>query len=234
MADTKKKFVTHRSPKGVAVFPRINQPDFKFKKEQGEYSVKLRLTPEEAAGLIEFADAENKKAFATVKEQLATSDDGKKKAKAKSLVLGKPPYEKEVDKEGNETGNFVFKFARTASGVSRQTNKPWKAIIGIFDAKGQPIPRTIEVWGGTEMKVAFYTNDYYVAADNKAGVSFKLEAVQVIKLVTKGERDAAHYGFGEEDGYTAPSADAFGGEADELAGGGFLALFDGAEKPRDF
>lgn len=213
--DSKKKFVTHRSPAGIAVYPRVNAPDFKFKKE-GEYSTKLKLLAEDSAAFAEFLTAANEAAFGEIKAQLASADDGKKKAKAKTLVQGRPPFEPEVDSEGNETGALIFKFARKASGTSLKTGKPWKASIGIFDAKGERMDE-VAIWGGTTMKVAFYLNTYYVAADNKAGVSCKLEAVQVLNLVTQGQRDASHYGFGQEAGYTVSKPDA-DGEPDSESG----------------
>ena len=41
-------FVT---PKGIAVWPKLNAPDYKFNVD-GEYSVKLKLSAEESQGLI--------------------------------------------------------------------------------------------------------------------------------------------------------------------------------------
>ena len=43
----------------------------------------------------------------------------------------------------------------------------------------------------------------FVAARAEAGVSLRMNAVQVIDLVTGGGASAAAHGFGEEDGYDA-------------------------------
>ena len=57
------------------------------------------------------------------------------------------------------------------------------------------------------LKVAFDPIPYYMASTNKAGVSLRLKAVQVIDLVTGGEKTADAFGFSEEDGTanTVPS-----------------------------
>ena len=67
----------------------------------------------------------------------------------------------------------------------------------IFDAKCNPLT-DVKVGAGTEGKVAFTILPFY-ATLIAAGVSLRLEAVQIIKLVEPpGERTAASYGFIEE------------------------------------
>ena len=56
------------------------------------------------------------------------------------------------------------------------------------------------IGGGTEGKLCVELAPYYAPNDKVIGVSFRLEAAQIIKLVSFGERSAADYGFGEEDG----------------------------------
>jgi hypothetical protein len=63
--------------------------------------------------------------------------------------------------------------------------------------------------------------------DGSVGVSVQLEGVQLLKLVSGGQRDASSYGFGAEDGDDIQ--DDNGGFADEGAG------FSGGEATdRDF
>lgn len=50
-----KKLETHTSPKGVLVYPRIDEPDFKFNPE-GKYRTKMRVSEEVAAPLIKAID----------------------------------------------------------------------------------------------------------------------------------------------------------------------------------
>ena len=45
------------TPKGPAIWPKLNAPDFKFKTEHGEYSVKIRLNDAAAQKVIEKIEA---------------------------------------------------------------------------------------------------------------------------------------------------------------------------------
>ena len=56
------------------------------------------------------------------------------------------------------------------------------------------------VWSGSEMKVSAELVPYYTAMVG-AGVSMRLRAVQITKLVEGGNGNAKGYGFGEEEGY---------------------------------
>lgn len=199
--DKKKRFELRSSPKGTLVFPRLVTPDTKFKVE-GQFSTKLRLEGPEAVAFRTMIDTEHKNAFAEEKAKLMEGA-GQAKARAKQLTLGKPPYDPEVDEDGNETGALIFKFSRNASGVSKRTGKKWTATIRLFDAAGNPVSG-IEPFGGTVARVGFYFQAYLVPASNQAGVSLKLDAVKIIDLVQRGERSADDYGFGEEEeGFSA-------------------------------
>src|SRR3546814_13485107 len=88
----------------------------------------------------------------------------------------------------------------TATGVSKKTGKAWTRKPNIFDAKGNQLKNPPSIGGGSEMKLSVELFPYYAANDKTVGVSFRLEAAQIIKLVQFGARDAAGFGFGEEDG----------------------------------
>src|SRR2546430_7864611 len=86
-----------------------------------------------------------------------------------------------------------------ASGVSNETKQSWQRRHAIFDAKGKPVT-DVNIGAGTEGKVAFTILPFYTALVG-AGVSLRLEAVQIIKLAaSSAERTAADYGFTEEEG----------------------------------
>ena len=120
------------------------------------------------------------------------------KAKRKSITKNEP-YLPELDAEGNETGNTIFKFKMNAQAEIKGETKFFKP--SLFDAKGVPITKNINVYGGSTIKVNFSPTPYYNDANALAGVSLRLNAVQVLKLVTGGYT-AASCGFGvEEDGF---------------------------------
>jgi hypothetical protein len=224
MAKSDRKVVKFTTPAAPSIYPRLNEPDTKYKKE-GEYSVKLRF----AAG--EFpADLLSKLEALRDEQQEATVADLKAKkqgAKIKSLSV-RNVLTAETDKEtGDETGFFTINCKMRASGVSKKTGKAWKRRPDIFDAKGIKLKNVPSIWGGSVLKVAGEAMAYYTPKDNEVGVAFYLDAVKIIKLVSGKSRDASDYGFGEEDeGYTSSSefddseaeqtadADAEGGDGD--------------------
>jgi hypothetical protein len=183
LSDEKKKrppkIVT---PKGMAIYPWLNKPDTKFKPE-GEYRLKLRLSEEAAAPLLEKLQPMFDAAVAEAKKNPKNKG---KKLKTNDL------FNKVLDDDGNETGDIDFNFKRLASGISKKDSKPWSATLDLVDAKGNKLSPEARVFGGSIVKVSFTPNPYDKPIG--CGLSLRLEAVQVIKLV-EGQRD---YGFGDE------------------------------------
>jgi len=211
MADAKRESVKFITPTGVAIYPKLHKPDTKFKKE-GQYSVKLRLAPDAIpAETVEKLEALRDSQVEKSKAELTAA---KKGGKVKTLKV-RDLFSSELDAEGNETGNIIINAKMTASGISKKDGKPWTRSPLVFDAKRKAMKPVPFIYGGSELKVAVESVAYYSAKDNEVGVSFYLEAVQVIKLVKgSGERSAANIGFGEEEGY-ADEADVGGEQFDD-------------------
>jgi hypothetical protein len=219
MADKKAKLPTFTSPRGVARYPHLNAPDTKFNKA-GVYRVDLLLKGADAETLIEKFNT----AYGEAVAKAAAENKGKKIKKADV------PYSAVTDDEGNETGETKFSFKMTASGV-RKDGTPWQRRPTIFDAKGQPV-KDAKIGGGSEIKVAYSLMPFYTAAVG-AGISLRLEAVQVLKLVEWGGRDAKGYGFSsEEEGYDASEA-AEAGEASSADETGTADTADASDE-KDF
>lgn len=178
------------TPAGPLFFPRLNEPDTQYKAE-GVYSARIVLDPDQAKPILALIDKAKKDAAELFKEA--------KGAKAK-VVWQEMPVKPETTKEGEETGNLLFNFKMTASGVSKKTGKPWTMRPGLFDAKLNALnPKAVKIGGGTVARVSGTIDPFYHGG--KAGVTLRLEAVQVLELKSWGEKTADQYGFGEEDGY---------------------------------
>jgi hypothetical protein len=202
MAD-KKPHHTFTTPRGTFVWPKLNKPDTKWKAE-GEYSVKHRVQPEQ------ITDALREKLEAVRDEFVETTKEGLKGAKLKTLKVLDIPFNAELDREtGEETGAIIIHAKMTASGVSKKDKKPWARAPKLFDAKGTKLRAGVQIWGGSEGKLAVDAVPYYNAKDNAVGISFRLEAVQVLKLISGSDKDAGGYGFGEEEGYTDEQEETF-------------------------
>lgn len=225
MADTKRKYPKLISPRLTLVFPKLSEPDFGSKdypKPDGEYSTKGSIqadSPEAKAFLAALephyraAMAEGAEAFS--KLQIATR---KKLGKITENDLFTTVYDKETEEP---TGAIEFKFAMKASGVVKKgprTGKKWERKPDIFDARGVPMVKVPAIWGGTVAKVSFEASPYFIPGTGAAGLKLNLVAVQIIDLVSGGQRNAASHGFGtEEGGYSyEPPAD-----EEESDNGGF-------------
>ena len=186
MSDKKKRPEKIITPKGVFVYPWVNKPDTKWKQE-GEYRVTLKLEKEAARDLV-------KKLKPLYEDAIAKAKANPKK-KNKKVKVQDAPWSMETDDDGNETGFVLFKFKRRASGVKKD-GTPWAIKPDLFDAKGNPLPASAQVFGGTIGKVSFTAEAYDTAIG--AGISLRLEGAQVIKLVEGQGRNASAYGFGDE------------------------------------
>ena len=125
-----------------------------------------------------------------------------KKNSGKKIKLANAPYEEELDDKGKPTGNTIFKFKRKAQIISADGKViPFK--VAIFDSSGKPMTDT-NVWSGSQMKVSAELVHWFTAMAG-AGVSLRLRAVQITKLVEGGSGNAEGYGFEAVDGgYVAP------------------------------
>jgi hypothetical protein len=194
---------TRTTPAGLAGFVCVNKPSTKFKPE-GEYSIKLVLDPATAEPL----QGEFRKLAEEAKAEFLKKDS------KKAAIIGKyalhVPGSDDVDADGNPTGNVVFAFKQAAVITPRDTKKqPFETKIGLFDAKGKPMPGDVLVGRGSKVKVAYEVIPFCNPATKSVGISLRLKAVQILDLKRySGGTDFAGYGFGQEEGYTAEDAEA--------------------------
>ena len=168
---------TFTTAKGIAYYPYISAPDTKFD-EQGHYKVNLCLSEEDAQPVIEL-----------IKQSVVEGIKALKKDKPNMEIKQAPlPFSKEVDEDGNPTGNVIIKFK------SKAAYKP-----AVFDSKGNMMTNS-NIYGGSEIKVNGSCAFFHTAMIG-AGVSIRLRAVQVIQYV-EGASGANKFGFEEVEGFT--------------------------------
>jgi hypothetical protein len=208
MSDKKPKAVAFTTPVGVFVYPKLNTPDTKFKAE-GVYSVKLRVPADEAeafkANYLKAREVAAEAQKQALKDELAAATDGKVKAKLKKALaefkdIGQP-FEDVVDDEGEPTGDVLIKVQMKASYKDKKTGKDKALKPDFFDATGKQLKVAPTIWGGTEGCVAGVFSPFF-NAKNEFAFSLRMQAVQIIKLVSEGggNRDASGYGFGAQEG----------------------------------
>lgn len=234
MAETKRpKLPSFNSPRLVFKFPKLTEPDFgnqQYPKPDGEFSVK---------GIAKASDPKVQKLIAQLQplhdQAVEKAEEEFKKLKAETRkklggVKVNDLYTTLLDQETEEeTGEIEFKFAMKHSGVYKKGPKAgetWKRYPVLFDAKGKALvirdkkgkllPNAPQIWGGTVGIVSFEASDYFIPGTGAAGLKLNLQAVQIIDLVSGGQRSASAYGFAEEDGYQAEDySDAASAEDDD-------------------
>ena len=179
------------TPVGVAVYPRLNEPDYKFD-PSGIFSVTLRVPAEEGQALKNTLDA---KLDAWHTDQMKT----RRKPNLKRAPLTVKPA---VDEDGNETSDWDFKFSMKHN-VTTQTGKSWVQRPKLYDGQGRGYVGPV-IGGGSKLVVNFVPAPYFTAAMG-CGLKLRLNAVQVVELVEYKKASAESLGFEtHSDGYTAP------------------------------
>lgn len=178
------QFVT---PKGVAVWPSLNNPDTKFVAE-GEYHTKLRIPAEDAAPLIQQLEG--------IREAYL-ADAVRRDPKVKQYKMA-DLYEEEVDDQGDLTGNYLFKFKQKAV-IQTRSGSTMKMKVALFDS--QRNPTTVQIGGGSVLRIAGSAIGYAMPSTKMVGLSLRPSAVQIIQLSSGGGASAD--AFSIEDGFVA-------------------------------
>jgi len=163
---------------GEAIYPHLMKPDVRFN-EHGEFKVTLKIDKQDASQMVKETDQ-------AIEDSLAKAEKDNKGKKVKSAPK---PYKE-------ESGNVFFKFKMKASGVNKKTQEKFTQRPQLLDSKKNPISPSTSIWGGSIMKVAYQLIPYNSPAIG-AGVSARLKAAQIIKLVEGKDKDV----FIEEDGF---------------------------------
>lgn len=172
--------------RGTARYPHVTEPNKKFEPEFGTYTCDVIIDKEQADAIK-----------ATLRPLYA-----EELKKAQEEKPGKGVTERGIPIEEVE-GGFLVKTKREAGGRKKFTNEEYHISMPLYDSKGNFIDTDIQVWSGSEVVVAFRPS-FYNNPSIGFGVTFKLEAVQVLKLGEGGVSSIAASAFGfttEEEGF---------------------------------
>jgi len=179
------------TPKATLKYPKLIEPETKFTPE-GHYKVTAVIPAEEAGPLADQLDALYEAHKASLKAQAPSQ-----KFKAIDPSFG---FE---DIDGKPC--FTISVKMKAKGMDRD-GRSWSAVPALFDASGAPVKDREALrgmWSGTTGRVSFEACPFYQPALG-AGITLRLKAVQILKLVESGG-SADSFGFQEEAGGWAAS-----------------------------
>ncbi len=177
--------------KGKSLWAKVFEPDTRFV-DDGEYSTQVIVPEADAAQVCEqlegLIDEEYNKLV-------------KEKPQLKATLSKRPVTEPDIDQNGNETGNVVFKTKLKAK-IRSKSGQVYNQKVNVVDAKRTPMNGDQLVGNGSLVKVAVEPVTYYMASSKQVGVSLRLKAMQVIDLIEHGTPSTASI-FEEEDGFVA-------------------------------
>jgi hypothetical protein len=179
------------SPKGSALWCKFKEPDTKFN-VKGEYSTEVVCDPNDPAVQAYIAKLEELRDIA-YNETIETLGAAKAKGVRKAEV-----YKEEIDQNGNETGNIIFKY-KLKDLTDRQARGDSAEIV-VVDAKKNNLGAQAPLVGnGSTIRVVSYANPYFMASQKVVGISHIWSKMQIIELneYSGGGGDD----FDEEDGF---------------------------------
>jgi len=171
--------------KGTAKYCHLNEPNKRFDPEFGTYSCDLVIDKEQADAIKQVLRPLYEEELREVQEANA----------GKKITQREFPID-EVE------GGYLIKVKQKAGG-RRRDGSEYHLSIALYDSTGKPLDPDVKVWGGSQVNVAFRPKFYYTAAVG-FGVTFELQAVQVIQLGEGGVSSIAASAFGfttEEEGF---------------------------------
>lgn len=183
-----RKSLTLVTPPGIACYPKLFEPNRKFKPE-GVYEITLRFDPADPdwASFVEKVNALDEEGY-----QEALKENKKK------VLKRVPVFAEETDRDtGEATGMMLFKTSMDAK-VTTKDGRSWEQRPAVLDAKKNIIKTDPKCGSGSVVRVKADLSTFYVAALG-AGVSRRLKAVQIIDLKVWDGNPTD--GFEEAEGY---------------------------------
>jgi len=171
---------------GIAKYCHLNEPSKKFHPEFGEYNCDTVVTEDVAKQIKE-------QLRPLYEEELKTMQEEKGGQKLK-----------QADMPIKETDQEIMIRTKLKGGHRAKDGTVYNFSVALFDAAGKPLPKDVEVWGGSKVNVAVRPNFWYTDLMG-FGVTFELQAVQVIELANGGQsaKAADAFGFTSEEGFIA-------------------------------
>ena len=171
------------TPKGKAVWPRIDTADTKFD-EDGVYSCKLHVT-----------EGDFKAFEAIVKPTLDAAYKEECSRQGKDKIRMAPSSPLRINDEGDHEI-----YAKQKAKVHTKSKGTLEFTIAAVDSQGKKIAMP-KIGSGSILKMAVEVNTWFVPSQG-FGYTLRLRAVQVLDLVEYGGGGDGSFGFGAEaDGY---------------------------------
>ena len=171
---------------GIAKYCHLNKPNKKFEGRFGEYTCDTVVAADIAEQVKNQLRPLYKEELKAVQEEHA----GKKI--------------KQADMPIRESDQEIMIRTKLKGGIEAKDGTVYTFNVALFDAAGKPLPEDVQVWGGSKVNVAVRPSFWY-SPSLGFGVTFELQAVQVLELANGGQsaQSADAFGFTSEEGFIA-------------------------------
>ena len=186
---------TLTTPRGKFIWPHLTTPNTQFD-ENGVYEVRLQFELEPNKSFLDKLSHVFDRGY----EDLCSTKN--KKIKIRDYLKTHSDDERNPIPEGHGELKFKMKASGTNNGES------WTQRPALFDSQGNVMNKILEESGdkigsGSIGKISFQPKFYFVASVG-AGLTLRLKAAQILKMVTYsgGGSDISKFGFEKTDGFT--------------------------------
>ena len=155
-----KKFEKMLSPVGTARYSYLDKPSDKF---TPTYKTDLIVPADKCVEFCKSLDEKNKEAF---------EEAVKAHPKDRKSIAMHEPYSMEIDNDGNETGNVIFKFKGSTT-FQQRDGKTVEKKIKAFDSKTKAITMP-SVYSGSTIRVESTPVSYYNPSAKQSGISLRI------------------------------------------------------------
>src|SRR5690348_14742436 len=156
MLRNRKDYPTKITPKAKVIWGSIDEPDYDYK-DGGEFHIKVRFDPDDAAWADIISTAEDLLDEAYKAKQAELRND-KKGALLKKLHKKDPVFTMETDREtGDETGMAVLRAGmkyKVEVKNGPNAGKVYEFTPDVFDARGKELKKRPRVGGGSTVKLS--------------------------------------------------------------------------------
>ena len=187
-------FHNFTTPVGTAIYPKLVEADeYKGKRT---YKAKIAFPADEIQGLI---DEVQHLLDEFVEAEVAKDPKRNPNSKAKNRWTVRDIAEEEIDDDGNPTGRLLINLKKNATSQEGEELDP----PALFDSFNNNVTGKVKrLYGGSQIAAAGFLYFYAMGSSKEFGVAFKLQGVQIVKLVEGGggATDGASMGFGAVEG----------------------------------
>jgi hypothetical protein len=176
------------SPKGKALWCKVTEPDRMYN-DKGVLSTSLVCNPDDPTVQVFITKLEELRdiALAETKETLGAKG---------AMYKPRPVFTQEYTKDGQESGNVIFKF--TLKDVDDRKAEGKQGGIVVVDTKKQVVSPVPLIGNGSVVRCVAFANPYTMPNTKEVGVTLIWTKMQVIELVSFG---GASDDFDEEEGF---------------------------------